>query len=185
MARIFLTENFNEGHVIYFAINSEKIETINVSDTYDKFGQRVDASTAGDSVDLITQEAADFANKEYDSDRYSMGDNISSWDDSILFDAIETKFPEGDENVTYNKDTIKGFNYWNGQNWRTVTTSWNFGEATHSIIDDKEIINELEKAIEEKEFREGAFGTRIYDGNGYVIINSRCVGDWAEYEIIA
>ena len=45
---IFLTENFNEGSTTYYAIPADKIETLNLFETYDKHGQHIGHTNAGD-----------------------------------------------------------------------------------------------------------------------------------------
>lgn len=55
---IFLKKEYSEGPESFYAIDAEKIETMNLSDTYDQFGQLISNSGAGDSLILETEEAA-------------------------------------------------------------------------------------------------------------------------------
>lgn len=188
MSTIFLTENLSEGTTKYFAIDSAKIETLNVSDTYDQYGQNVSASDAGDSIELLSNSAVSIANGESENDQnngYEIGNIISAYDNGATFDLIlDDKLLK--EGVDYNsyKETVKGFTYWDGHNWKTVTTQVENGEPTHEIVTDETLIAELNKAIEEKELEGEGFGRKIYKGNGFVIVDSFWEGTWSEYEIV-
>lgn len=193
---IFLTKNFTEGPTIYFAIPADKIETLNLSDTYDQFGQIISSCDAGDSIELLSEKAVAIANKELENenegwenteeDLYKIGAVISAYDSHHIYDTIleglEKHCIEGEDFNAY-KETVKGCTYWNGHNWQTVTVSKDYGEPSHSIIDDENLVAELNEAIENKEFEKERFGIKIYKAGGYVIVDNYCQGAWASYEL--
>ena len=87
-----------------------------------------------------------------------------------------------DENASYVE--CKGFTFWDGSNWQSIITSSDDDQITHEIIEDKDLIEQLEKAINEKQFEKEGFGQKIYLGNGYVVVLSQFTSDWAEYTLI-
>jgi len=187
---IFLTKNFTDDKpLIYSAISEDRIETLNVSDCYADYGQRISNSDAGDSLELLSERAVLIANGESDEDDvngHKIGDSIYAYDDSATFDLIlEDKLLKEGEDYSLNCDTCEGFTFWDGHNWQTITTSANNGEPSHSIVDDEELIKELNAAIENKEFEKEGFGRKIYTHDGWVVIDSYCQGEWAAYDIIS
>lgn len=185
---IFLTENFTEGDTVYLAIDADKIETLNVSSTYDKYGQPVSNSDAGDSLDLLTNVAIDIANDAIGSANYfEQGNVVSAFETPTAFDDIlellqKHNLIEGVDFTMY-KETVKGFNYWDGSNYKTITTQVENGEATHTILDDERLIAELNEAIENSKFIKEGFGTKIYEANGWTVENNYCQGVWDAYRV--
>lgn len=176
----------------YLAISEGRIETLNVSDTYDQFGQKVSSADAGDHLQLLSETAAKCANdtwNEPDAEgseyvvKFKIGDVVSAYEHGMEYEEVITQCEEGaDYNVV--KSTCQGFNYWNGNNWRTiVTSSEDGGGVTHDIEDDEEIIARLEAAIENKEFEKEGFGTRTYRYADAIIVESQFSSAWEKYSI--
>jgi len=193
---IFLTETNLEGAVTYYAIHDDKIEVLKESDTYDRYGQIISASEAGNSVLLKTQKAVDIANQayhdyhaEYDDTEvvlhYSLYDTIYAFESSSEYDAVIDS-SELDKDVDYSIESpwVKGFNYWDGSNWRTVVVEHENGNwGTHVIVDDEELIEELNQAIEDKEYVKSEFGKEKYQSGSWEIVDNHCQGSWATFEI--
>lgn len=202
----FLTENYNEdGITRYFAISAKCIETLRVSETYDRYGQLVSSIDAGDSLILNSKKAVDIANKLKNNEKEEYGDLVTDWENgeinnhvyteyfnvndyitayenSDIFDAIIKDCKEG-EDYTYFAETCKGFNYWDGNNYKTITTEVENGEASHTEISDENLINELNEAIENMSYEGEGYGTREYSYKNYNIIDSAWQGTWEDYEI--
>jgi len=206
---IFLTENFSEGPNRYFAISKEKIETLNVSETYDPHGQQVGRENAGDySIENSYSDAEhdclkalklhfNLTSKVNDFDTPDSVDFLSI--DSGLSISIDTNIDESEienwnehkinefittweeENSTY--ETCEGFTYWDGHNFKTAVTSCDFGEPSH-IICDEELTKELNEAIENMSFEKEGFGCEVYTHENWVIIDSQWQGTWASYELM-
>lgn len=184
---IFLTENYKQGPVIYFAIIEDKIETLNVSDTYAEYGQTIDASDAGDGLELLTQDAIFRMNKEHE---LRIGDVVYAYNNqeryTDILDALEAseKLIEGVDYVLF-RETLKGFNYHDGSNWKTVTVAADNGESSHSILENEELVKILNEAIENREYEREGFGKKIYFGGDYVVIDNYCHGAWASFEVMS
>jgi hypothetical protein len=192
---IFLTKTDNHGEVNYYAIPENKIELLNLSETYTAFGQTVSPADAGDYLTLNSQKAVDFANQAYHSNhadaddtevlqKFSIGDYISAYDyseyDEILIaDELEK---EVDFSVEYT--TCKGFNFWDGHNHKTIIT----GSFVHDFLEyeietDKAIIKRLRTAISKmKEVSRGA-GYIDYKHGSVHITESFWQGAWESYNL--
>ena len=174
----------NRRGIVYLAI-SQEIETLAMSDTYGNCGQKIDAGDAGDYCELLTENAVKLAN-EYneendDETRYVIGDIINAYNNSYLYDHLSENCSEGD--LEFQKSGLKGFNYWDGSNWATVSVEADYGETSHTLIEDEELIEKLNKAIDEKEFVKEGFGTETYKTDEYVIVQSNFQGNFESYEI--
>lgn len=190
---IFLTNNNSEEQK-YFAIEASKIETLNVSDTYSGYGQKVDAGDAGDHLELLTDKAVKIANDTYNKEhsdledydeyiiKFSKGDIISAYDFRSEYDAVVEQTVEDDDYQPF-KETCKGFTYWDGHNWQTITVEQENGAPSHSIVDEEDLTEELNEAITNKSFKEKGFGFDLYERGQWVITDGYYQGVWAAYEI--
>lgn len=191
----FLKKTYSEDSVTrYFAISSDRIETLRVSSTYTNYGQMVDTSDAGDSVTLDSQKAVDIANKAYyehtdedEKNRYELEDFVLDYDDPNTFSAVSgsSELVEGVD-YTYNAETCKGFNYWDGNNWASVIVEYENGseEAPFEIVSDEDLIKELNNAIEEKTYVKNEFGEKIYHSGKYKVTYSQFASSWEDYCLI-
>jgi hypothetical protein len=186
----FITEKYSENpQTVYFAIDSEKIETLNVSDTYDQNGQQVTAEQAGDYILIANEEDAEKLNKwctEHTADLDDEEGTIYGWNEGEIINNDDFRFGMFKEVVSEKsiiKTTCKGFTYWNGHNWRTITTEQEHYEPSHTIVTDSELIEKLKKAIENKEFEKKGFGFTAYRFEDVEIIESNWQGVFAEYKI--
>lgn len=190
----FLTENYNEGPTTYYAISEDRIEPINYSDTYDGYGQKVSSSDAGDYLYLDTDKAVEVANRcankyeEYEevSADYSIGAYISAYDERALYDDIldaYNVYELTDSDIQINKSTVEGFNFWNGHNWRTITTGVGGYGPTHIVVSDETLIKELQEAVDNMKFTKHLPGLKIYSYGKYRIVESCFQASWAFYEI--
>lgn len=191
MAHQFLKSAYEfDGN--YEAISEGRIKTLNVSDTYDQYGQKISASDAGDHLELLTETAVKWANdtwNEHDAEgedyvvKFQIGDIVSAYEHGMEYNKVVTQC---EEEIDYNvfKSTCQGFNYWDGNNWRTiVTSSEDDSGVTHEIEDDEEIIARLEAAIENMEFEKEGFGTRTYRYADAIVVESQFSSAWEKYSI--
>lgn len=188
-----------------YAISLE-IEDLELHKTYDKFGQTIGHDNADDySIhnqysyaaadclgeliehfqitskinDYNTPDDVDFLSIDYNSKIEIIIDideeDIENFDREKINDFIK-KWEE--ENAEYN--TVKGFDYWGGRYWKTVTVEDStFDEPTHKIIED----DSLEAEIDSKEWIKDGFGKKIYESENYWIIHNYCEGSFASYEL--
>jgi len=181
----------HENDGVYYAINETKIEDIAVSDSFGNCGQKVSSADAGDYIEIFTPWAAVVANETWNDEnaegedfveRFTTGDNVSAYDHLFEFDAILEICEEG---VDYNlvKEVLRGFTFWNGHNWETVSVDYEFGETTHEIEDDEETIAQLNDAIDNKEFISQGNGLTIYGFKDAEITESQYIDAWEIYSI--
>jgi hypothetical protein len=197
---IFLTENFNEGPITYYAITADKIETLNLFETYDQHGQHIGHTNAGDyhlanseggyaMTDCIKAIAEkfgiDYDNihivEEGDEFKIEAGDGAQYGFGEAAVDAFIKVWREENETLT----EVKGFTYWNGRNFKTITTSVADGEPTHAIVSDEKMVAELNEAIGNKSFEKSGFGCEVYSYDKWVVIDSNHQGTWAAFEIMS
>lgn len=191
---------------------SNEIETLNIADTYDQFGQTVGHENAGDyhfdnsyssACDDCAEAIIDHF-KEVNSvtfDDYDVstlylknGGEINSCDyDNFSDDEEYNKtlqliidINDFIENWRKENETFtkcEGFDYWNGHNWRTVVTAIDFGEAEYEII--TENADKMNKAIENCKFIEETLGKEYYETEDFWIIRSAWQGDFESYQLFS
>lgn len=188
--RVFLKSTDENDPVIY-CVDEDRFQTIPLSETYDDYGQLVGSYNAGDSIELITQEAVNVANKiinqNFDDESVKIaGDIISAYDHSSLYNDVKNGISNLVEDVDYHlyQTTIKGFNCWDGSNFKTVVIETEIGEPEYTQLFDEKLTKELLQAIEGKSFVRDGFGKTYYEHNDWTIVDNYCQGHWANYEII-
>lgn len=191
----FITANNEENRrgTVYLAITQE-IETLAMSDTYGGYGQKIDPADAGDHCVILTEKAVLVVNDAYNEhysheddyseyiNKYQIGDIVSAYDFGYIYDAVinsELKYPD----VEFQKSELKGFNYWDGSNWATVSVDADYGETSHTLIEDEALIEKLNQAIKDMEFVKEGFGTETYKTDEYVIVQSNFANHFESYEI--
>jgi hypothetical protein len=182
----FITANNEENRrgIVYLAI-SQEIETLAMSDTYGNYGQQVSPVDAGDYCELLTENAVKVAN-EYNQendidDVHVIGDIINAYDNHYLYDHISENCADAD--LEFQKSGLKGFNYWDGSNWATVSVDADYGDTSHKLIEDEELIQKLNKAIQDMEFVKEGFGKQTFKTDEYVIIQSQFADAFESYKI--
>jgi len=189
----FLRENNYDSYAPQpiLAISNE-IETLKLAETYDRFGQQVGHTNAGDAsikntdytgtyYDLLDAVRGRFEISEdidFDIDVYNLTAEEINVDPSELKSFCE-KWCE--ENESFNE--VKGFDYWDGHNWKTVITGCEFGEPTHVIV--SENADEMNEAIETCEFIEETHGKQYFESEKYWIIQSAWQGDFESYQLFS
>lgn len=187
MRYVFLTPNNPESEIDYYAIDSDKIETLYVSETYTKYGQQVSPSEAGDYLVLTSDKAVELANKFYQEDNetqethYSIGDIVSAYDNKEYEQITNSHELIEDDDYSLYKETCRGFNYWNGSNWATILLGDDYN--SFSLVTDEELNKELNQAIVDKEYVRDGLGCEIYETSEYIIEDNYCQGVWASYHI--
>lgn len=166
----------------YCMITESEIELLNVSDSYDPNGIRISASEAGDYIMLETKAAANEATRTYRElhnsvKSYNIHDIVSAHDEWELYDELmdSTNLVEGVDYSLY-KENVRGFNYWDGHNWRTVTVSGEY--PTHEVETDEEIIQQLNEAFDNKIFVEDEWGFELYEYEDITIKISHFASSW-------
>lgn len=177
------------GITMYAAISEDRIEEFDLYTAYGQYGQQIGHNSAGDCLEILTDAAAQKANDAWnemygDEDvfetRYKVGDIVSG--DDSLFDTLVDQ-----EGVNLSIWTAKGFTYWDGHNHKTIIlSSDNPGfEGDWSIVEDEELIEELQEAIENMELIGTCQGVTSYkseDGK-WGIDDSAWQGTWSKYDI--
>lgn len=163
-------------------------EELNVSDTYDNYGQKVDSSDAGDCITLNSLQAVKYWNEDDEEDveenAGAIGETISAFDYPNSYEKITTELIEG-EDYTYQKSIVTGFNYWDGNNHKTIIVADPISDPTYQILEGEE----YEKMIAEYENKEQiAFeiGKRSYKSKDFVYTEIDFAGAFeiAEVELI-
>lgn len=195
MENLIFLKDENEQEVIYYAIDAAKIETLNVSDTYDGTGQTVGSANAGDSLTLETQKAVDVANQFYHENyseyddlevlvHYKIDDYISAYDSGSTYTQILESNLVEDVDYILQRENCEGFNYWNGNNWKSVIIDFEHGAYTNfSKITDQDLIAELTKALQNKEFKKEGSGFTHYTYGKYKIQTTQYASDFSNYTI--
>lgn len=186
----------DDSEDVYYAIDSAKIETMNLCDTYDQFGQKVGHTDAGDyhpdnSASTILDDCLDAITEKF---KINTGDIEFDEDNDLLFP--EDNYPENMSEIRAyaktwidehkNETTCEGFTFWNGHNWQTIITACDQDSAiTHQVVDDETLVAELAWAIVSREFVKEKFGEKVYKSdNGYYVIDSYVQGAWEAYRIV-
>lgn len=187
MATIFLKlANDHNNEKKYFAIDETKIEELNVSDSYDQYGQRISTSDAGDYLEInetVTIETeSDWIDEPNEIETFEAGTNVTAFDQHEAFAALIEKYEDGKE-VTLHETKFSGFNYWDGHNWRTVSVSSVDDSHEYEIETDETIVARLNEALENKEEYSTGPGTVTYRYKDIEIVESNWQGHWEEYTI--
>lgn len=172
---------------------SQEIETLKLAKTYDNFGQLVGHYNAGDyHFDNSESNAInDCNNALLEAGLINNTDEISWYYDGKAFiddlygenencnkEAIENfanSWREENESLT----EVEGFDYWDGNNWKTVTTSVDQYEPTHEIVGIEGLNDEVDSAwnVESK----GAF--HLYESENYWMVESQYTTAFEKYSI--
>lgn len=174
----------------WLAINVDRIETLNVSDCYDSNGQQIDPYSAGDTLSLLTTAAVEVANKVSKEEDYDFTYNINeiiSAPDGGPYDEIVKALEKSEliesTDYAFEKQTVKGFNYWNGHNWRTVAVESDNNEPEYELCDDQDLIDRMNKAIEECEYSSECRGFTYFEHPDFSIKKSAFQEDFEDYQI--
>jgi len=153
MAYVFLKSADSHEHrqnPVWWAVSADRIETMPVSSSYDRYGQKISASDAGDYLELLNQDAVDAANNAA-SVEFEAGDYVSAYEHAAAFNAVVNSCVRGID-YSLEETTFEGFTYWDGHNWQTVVVSSFDDNNTHEIEDDPETVARLNAALENAEF---------------------------------
>ena len=173
---------------------------MNVSDSYDSYGQQISAYDAGDYIVLKSQKAADIANaidSGWDDDdetieewlaenelpkTFEVGDAVSAFENQFEFNYIEKHCEEG-KDYEMECETFEGFDYWDGHNFQTIVLKSETAPVEWEIEDDEEIIADLNAAIENMQWDKEVSGRDYYRCGSAQIAKSRWQGDWEKYSV--
>lgn len=190
MAYTFLVKNFDDEKR-YFAIPSDKLETLRLSKTYNEFGQQVGTYDMGDSIELKSEKAVELANKiakeQDESYHFVEADMVNGYEHSDIFDLVEDAFKDvglksGEDYMLYAEEA-QGFDYIDGANYHTVTVSQDHGEPGYKEVEDEELVKELNEAIENMAFDHKLHGITVYRSGDWKIESSQYAGSWESYSI--
>lgn len=195
---IFLVKEYEEGPTTYYAIPEDKIVEMNLSDTYDNYGQIVGHDGAGDyHMENYQSDAAKDCIKAICEKFQIQFDNIHIVYNSGEFeiepgDGEEYGFSETEVNQFIKSwrgqneslTTCKGFNFWDGHNWQSVIVESGDFDIDYKVVNDEKITTELNEAIKESKFFGEGFGEKRYRTDDYVVIDNYCQGHWESYMVI-
>jgi hypothetical protein len=193
---IFLSNTSNpELSGKYFAIYAESLVSMPLSDTYSQFGQSVGADDCGDSLELLTQKAVDKANQIY-YDRFDknyvlgllvhfkLNDVISACEERNIFENIIASDLIEDEDYNLYQIMCTGFNYWDGNNWKSIIVSDENGSCySWEVLEDKELTQRLLTVFEEKEFVKSSFDKDEFETDEFKIVISNFSSSWDIFTI--
>ncbi len=195
MSYTFLKEKtFGEDLATPILAISNKIETLNLSDTYDRYGQEVGHYNAGDyHFDNSDSDAirdcntalvnagllnnSDEISWVYDSPT-AFVDDVYGENEGCDKDAI-TEFAEQWREDNEYLTKVSGFNYWDGHNWKTVVTSCDFNEPSHDVME----IDGMNEELETMSFVEKGNGKDIYETENYWVVESFFSDHFEKYEL--
>ena len=180
---IFLKKEYSE-QIEYCAIYESKVEKMNYSDTYGDFGRKVSSYDAGDCIELLSERAVNYVRAIKNSNIYNIGDSIYAYNDKDLFESFfKSNLIDGlDFSVVYTE--CYGFNYWDGNNWKTILLSHDYLEYFEwKVIRDKDLIKNLRTAIIRKEEKRKGVGYVDYEFGKYIITESFWSGSWEMFKI--
>ncbi|MDX9747400.1 MAG: hypothetical protein RBT57_02765 [Paludibacter sp.] len=181
----FIQKNYDDNQNTPFLAISTALEDLKLSDTYGNYGQAVQPEEAGDSIELRTVKAVEIANQVAEEleleNTFEIGSIINSHENSELYDNVFEQLTEEDYAGYFNM--VEGFNYWDGNNWATVTVKSDMGEPSHTLILDEELVKELNQAIEDAEFISEGHGTRTYDTDKYRVVSSQFSSHFESFEV--
>ena len=191
MGYLFLKQNDSLNEQIY-AVDEECFETLNVANTFDRFGQETGHENAGDYhidnyyssalFDCVSHIKIKFnhdvtinttTGRINTIDEMYLDEFVFSSNDSNIIEDINKEIEQWcKENHKY--ETCTGFNYWDGNNWKSIIINNENNETTinYDVIKDESLIETLNKAIEEKEYVENSFGKVIYKYEELLIIDN-------------
>lgn len=179
---IFLVNKFNpESECMYFAIDSSRIETLNVSDTYDRWGQPISSYDAGDFVEITDFVKFSLQHPELVESMRMSEDDILCFDGhSDIFFELE-RIGEGDYFNFYFTE-CRGFNYWNGNNWQTILLEHSgIEEPEWKIVEDKNLNKRLRTALSKKVEVGKGFTMIEYKHGKVSIIKNLHAGAWEDF----
>src|SRR5690606_23902608 len=139
----------DDSEDVYYAIDSVKIETLNLCDTYTQFGQRVGHTDAGDYHPDNSYSPAYEECLKAVAEKFVVNDFEDDPGNLKEIQAFVTAWIEENQNL----ENCEGFTYWNGHNWQTIITACEQDSAiTHQVVDDETLVAELIWAIVSREF---------------------------------
>ena len=151
-------------------------EELNISDTYDNYGQRVSSSDAGDHIAIGKTFEEKFVNDDDEEVELKEGDVISAYDNSELFDWIWEKTKGKDnEYFEFHYQTVTGFNYWDGNNHKTIVIADSYNDPTHEVLEGEEYDQMIAEYETAEKIKEG-FGTETLLSKNFVYTVSNFSG---------
>ena len=173
----------NNADDTLYIVEASNFETVAISDTYDQYGQKVEAGNAGDHLVILSEKAATIAAEEAEKE-FAVNEIVAAFDNSTAYDAIvnHADTVEGTDYELY-RDTCKAYNYWNGNNWRTISIQMDNAEPTHTQLSDEEAAPIL-AAYEAAEFpHEYQSGYKVSEQDGYTFTKSQFAGAFYSAEV--
>lgn len=169
------------------AVNDAAIETEALSNCYGAYGQRIGSYYAGDYLYIVTQEAADAANRAYNEyeendefvENYKVNDLVAAYEDSVVYDEICNH-----EGVECHAFECEAITFWDGSNFKSIIISSDNPDfdGDWEFVSD-ELAEELDAAIENMEQDGEATGYCYFKSGDWRITESFWQGSWERYTI--
>lgn len=164
----------------YEIMNENQFEIVALSDTYGNYGQKIERGDAGDYIQLLTQEAVDFANTHNEEgnniNEFSIDDIISAYDDcQLVCDIIEYL---NSESYALTQEMVLAHTYWDGHNWKTITIEVETNEPSHVRVNsekEKEILSEYFRF---DDYNKDGAGLERANGEAYFFVRSNWQGSY-------
>ena len=197
---LFIKEiNSENNEDVIFAVSEDSFEKMNYTETYGNYGQQVDDYDAGsyslhnsacdavqDCIEAIKNKFIQFKDSEIEisGDELRIDGEYFDWfSGNSEIESFVNDWEEG--NV--NHEQVKAYNYWNGNNWASIIIEAEYTDdaITHEVIEDENLIEKLEAAIENKEEFKTGFGLTYYNSEcGYYIVEDNQAATFEMYSII-
>lgn len=193
MSYLILKKKYQEPFepTTYYALDKDLFEEKAISHTFDKYGQNVTHGNAGDHLTLNTKQAVNVAYKVAEEEGYDnefeVGETIVAFDHESfyidLLNGLEKEVHEDDDYTLFH-DTCLAYNYWDGNNWKSVIIEHpHYDDACNYEVVDNELQAEINDAIENRVYEKEEGGVICFTSNEYSIIKSYFSNDFEEYQI--
>ena len=115
---------------------------------------------------------------------FKVGDMIYASEERRYFvEIVESDLIE-DEDYNLYQTMCTGFNYWDGNNWKSIITSDDNGSYyVWEVLEDKDLTKTLLTAYEEKEFVKNSFGKDEFETSEFKIVISQFSSSWEIFTI--
>lgn len=168
---IVLKNNFSEESEIVIAKKSA-FEVINISETFNRYGQRVGNSNAGDHLSISKDFSLEIDEETVD---FIEGQIISANDNHLYFTAILIGAPE--DVFESHQETLIGYTYYDGHNYKTISIQVENGESTHTQLSEEESEKILKDYSSSKVVEQG-LNSKVSEGDEFLFVEFNFQSNW-------
>lgn len=185
----FLKEFEADGPTIFYAVESDRIQLMKLSDTLNEMGSPVGPIDAYERIELLSDKAVKYFSENVEEDSelvFEIGAVISTMENGAdipqLLKALPKSLKPDIDFKVYIRE-VRGFNYFDGIENKSMIILDQFEDGTHTEVTDENILTMLNNAISKKVFSHGS-ADRSYSIAGQIqVIENNSPLKWAKYEI--